>query len=263
MTSPIRVALLAGRRRSPASLLMLTALSRLRPRVEVATVLAVSEFRWRRIRDWYLRFGVQAVWKGLREFGIGSNSVDHEQAVLRQRLADWSVTEKSLPELCRQLRIPFHLVSDVNAPSALQLLDRCGCDYGVYSGAGILRQPLLDQFVRGVLNLHCGTLPAIRGMNGVEWNLFHGRTPEVTLHFIDAGIDTGPILDSRTIEPEPGDCLGRLRGKAIVAGIDLISDCLPRIDALSRRENPPAAGRQYFAMADTLKMLIEDRLKAA
>jgi methionyl-tRNA formyltransferase len=109
------------------------------------------------------------------------------------------------------------------------------------------------------LNLHCGTLPEIRGMNGVEWNLFFGKPPEVTLHFIDAGIDTGRILASRVIEVTPNDRLGRLRGKAIVAGIELLAELLPRIDQLPSRENPPREGRQYFAMAETLKALIDDR----
>jgi folate-dependent phosphoribosylglycinamide formyltransferase PurN len=261
MTS-LRVALLAGRRRSPASLLMLAALDRLRLNgVEIAAVFAVSEFRWSRLWDWYRRFGAKAVIKGLREFGFPAvGGVDEEQAVLRERLSQWSVTARSLPEFCRQRNIPFHLVPEIHGAQSLKLLSDYGCDYGVYSGAGILRQPLLDRFLRGVLNLHCGSLPAIRGMNGVEWNLFHGRTPEVTLPFIDAGIDTGRILDARHIDIAPGDRLGRLRGKTILAGIDLLKDRLLCLGDLAPRENPPQLGRQYFAMADTLKALVEDRL---
>jgi hypothetical protein len=263
VTNPIRVAVLAGRRRSPASLLMLETLSRLRPRVEVAAVLAVSEFRWRRMRDWYLRFGAQALWRGLRELGLKTASANQEETVLCEELARATVLAKSLPEICRRLDVPFHLVTDINSPPALQILKRYCCDYGIYSGAGILRTPLLDCFAQGVLNLHCGSLPAIRGMNGVEWSLFCGRPPEATLHLIDAGIDTGPILAARTIDPEPGDSLSRLRGRTIVAGIELLAECLPRIDSLPRCANPLASGRQYFAMASTLKVLVEDRLKVA
>jgi hypothetical protein len=255
--SRIRVALLAGRRRSPASLLLLSALLRL-SQIDVAAVLSVSELRWSRVRDWYLRFGLRALTKALREWGIGGE--DRELAVLRRRMSEWTIRERSLAEVCRRNRIPFHIVNDVNGRRALDLVARARCDYGVYSGAGILRQPLLDSFPRGVLNLHCGALPAIRGMNGVEWHVFHGRPPEVTLHFIDAGIDTGRIVASRIVDVSPGDDVGSLRGKTILAGIDLLAELLPRIDRLPLRENPPAAGRQYFAMAETLKIVMEDRL---
>lgn len=259
----IRVALLAGRRCSPASLLMLTALDRLRDQgIEVAAVLCVSELRWSRLWDWYLRFGLQAVMKGIREIGLGTSlsGTDDERATLCEQLQAWSVTSSSLPDLCRARGIPFYVVPDINGPKSLRLLSRCECEYGVYSGAGILRQPLLDQFSQGVLNLHCGSLPDIRGMNGVEWNLFFGRPPEVTLHYIDAGIDTGRILASRVIDVAAGDRLGRVRGRTIIAGIELLADLLPRIDQLSANVNPPEQGRQYFAMAKTLKSLIADRL---
>lgn len=255
--SPIRIALLAGRRRSPASLLLLSALLR-RPQIEIGLVLSVSELSWSRVRDWYLRFGVRALTKALREWGIGGE--DRELAVLRQRMTEWKIRDRSLAGLCRRNGIPFRIVSDINGRHALHLLARARCDYGVYSGAGILRQPLLDSFPRGVLNLHCGALPAIRGMNGVEWHVFHGRPPEVTLHFIDAGIDTGRIVTSRIVDVSPGDDLGSLRGKTILAGIDLLAELLPQIDRFPLRENTLAAGRQYFAMAETLKILLEDRL---
>lgn len=262
MTTPVRVALLAGRRRSLASLLMLATLARLRPKhVEIAAVLSVSEFRWSRLRDWYLRFGVGALTKGLREIGITAGGIDDEQVVLRDEMSRRSVDARSLPELCRLCEIPFYLVSDINGREALTRLETCRCEYGVYSGAGILRPPLLDRFPSGVLNLHCGSLPEIRGMNGVEWNLFFGRPPEATLHMIDAGIDTGPILASRIVDILPGDTLGRLRGKTIVAGIDLMAEVLPKIRSYPRRANPARDGRQYFAMAETLKGVIEDRLR--
>ena len=145
--APIQVALLAGRRRSLASLLMLSELDSLRARgVQVAAVLAVSEFRWSRLLDWYRRFGLRAIAKGLGEFGLrAAGGVDEEQAVLREQLRRRWVSARSLPELCRECEIPFHLVSDVNGSQSLNLLARYGCDYGIYSGAGILRGVLGGQ----------------------------------------------------------------------------------------------------------------------
>jgi hypothetical protein len=65
--------------------------------------------------------------------------------------------------------IPFHLV--------LTSTDRRRCI--AVSPLRLRRLPAAAscggaarQFSSGVLNLHCGSLPAVQGMNGVEWNLF-------------------------------------------------------------------------------------------
>ena len=50
----------------------------------------------------------------------------------------------------------------------------------------------------GVLNVHPGILPYYRGCSCVEWAIFNDDRIGNTIHFMDSGYDTGPIIE---IEP--------------------------------------------------------------
>lgn len=54
-----------------------------------------------------------------------------------------------------------------------------------------------------VLNLHISLLPHNRGADPNFWSWFDDTAKGVTLHLIDPGMDTGPILAQREIEFDP------------------------------------------------------------
>lgn len=59
----------------------------------------------------------------------------------------------------------------------------------------ILTPGFLARFPRGVINVHPSLLPAFPGRTAIADALAHGvRVTGVTVHRVDAGIDTGPIL---------------------------------------------------------------------
>lgn len=64
----------------------------------------------------------------------------------------------------------------------------------------ILRPPVIATARRAIVNLHIGLLPFNRGAHPNFW-AWVDRTPHgVTIHEIDAGIDTGPILAQRRVD---------------------------------------------------------------
>jgi methionyl-tRNA formyltransferase len=86
-------------------------------------------------------------------------------------------------------------------------------------GTGILREPLLSAFAGRIINIHLGLSPYYRGAGTNFWPLVN-REPEyvgATIHYIDAGIDTGPILAHARPAIEPGDGPHDLGNKTIVA----------------------------------------------
>ncbi len=83
--------------------------------------------------------------------------------------------------------------------------------------AGYMRivGPVLLQAYRWrILNIHPSLLPAFQGKNAVEEALNYGvRWTGVTVHWVDEGIDTGPIVDQKPVLVEPEDTVDTLQKK--------------------------------------------------
>lgn len=58
----------------------------------------------------------------------------------------------------------------------------------------IITQDQIDGYEQ-VLNLHFGPLPQLRGCFPTKWAIINNEPAGVTFHHIDAGIDTGPVVD--------------------------------------------------------------------
>jgi methionyl-tRNA formyltransferase len=102
----------------------------------------------------------------------------------------------------------------------------------------------------GSFNLHPGPLPQYAGLNAPSWAIYHGeRTHAVTLHWMDAGIDTGPLAFEAPLVIEDEDTGFTLSAKCVRAGVPLIRGLL----AAAATESPtvprrpqPALPRRYF-----------------
>jgi phosphoribosylglycinamide formyltransferase-1 len=70
----------------------------------------------------------------------------------------------------------------------------------------LLDEVFLDRFPQAVINVHPSLLPAFPGLRAVEQALAYGvKVFGVTVHFVDAGVDTGPVILQGAVELEdPG-----------------------------------------------------------
>ncbi|HKH18059.1 MAG TPA: phosphoribosylglycinamide formyltransferase [Solirubrobacteraceae bacterium] len=65
----------------------------------------------------------------------------------------------------------------------------------------LLGSAFLARFPRRVINVHPALLPAFPGIGAVEQALAHGvKVFGVTVHLVDEGVDTGPIIAQRALE---------------------------------------------------------------
>jgi phosphoribosylglycinamide formyltransferase 1 len=65
----------------------------------------------------------------------------------------------------------------------------------------LLGAPFLARFPQRVINVHPALLPAFPGIGAVEQAVAHGvKVFGVTIHFVDEGVDTGPIVAQRALE---------------------------------------------------------------
>lgn len=80
----------------------------------------------------------------------------------------------------------------------------------------LLGSQFLERFPGAVINVHPSLLPAFPGLEAIEQALAYGvKVFGVTVHFVDAGVDSGPVIAQRAIEfdgaREPGEVLAALR----------------------------------------------------
>lgn len=70
----------------------------------------------------------------------------------------------------------------------------------------IVTPVLLNAYAGRMLNIHPSLLPAFPGLHAIKQALDYGvRVTGVTVHLVDEGMDTGPILAQRVVEIEDGD----------------------------------------------------------
>ena len=83
----------------------------------------------------------------------------------------------------------------------IEILKDAGVDTVVLAGfMRIVKPKLLAAFPNRVLNIHPALLPAFPGVHGWTQALDYGcKVAGVTVHFVDAGTDTGPILVQKAV----------------------------------------------------------------
>lgn len=65
----------------------------------------------------------------------------------------------------------------------------------------LLGERFLERFPEAVINVHPSLLPAFPGLQAVEQALAYGvKLFGVTVHFVDSGVDTGPVIAQRAVE---------------------------------------------------------------
>jgi phosphoribosylglycinamide formyltransferase-1 len=70
----------------------------------------------------------------------------------------------------------------------------------------LLTPGFLARFPQAVLNIHPSLLPAFPGVRAIEQAIEYGvRVIGVTVHFVDEGVDSGPIVLQRAIELPEGE----------------------------------------------------------
>jgi methionyl-tRNA formyltransferase len=114
----------------------------------------------------------------------------------------------------------------------------------------IIRRPLIEVARCGVINIHTGLLPAMRGPTPNAWSIIEGcEQVGVTVHYIDAEtLDTGPVLKLRAIARDPGESVLSLDCRLVRMGAELALEAIAEIETGSARPVTQDAGAgRYFS----------------
>jgi phosphoribosylglycinamide formyltransferase-1 len=110
----------------------------------------------------------------------------------------------------------------------VQILEQHGVEYVVLAGfMRVLTEKLLDSFPMRIVNIHPSLLPAFPGINAQSQAFTYGvRVTGCTVHFVDGGTDTGPIIAQCAVPVLPDDTDEKLRKRILVQEHKLLVDVL-------------------------------------
>ena len=133
------------------------------------------------------------------------------------------------PELVKE-------VPHINHPDLVEFARALQPDFIAVFGTSLIRGDLLRQGRLGIANLHGGLSPEYRGADCTFWALYNGEPEKVgcTLHWIDAGIDTGGLIAHVSPKVLPDDDELTLFWRAVQTSAQACGELLHRLAAGER-----------------------------
>jgi methionyl-tRNA formyltransferase len=142
-------------------------------------------------------------------------------------------------------------VSSVNDDRTNDILRGLAPKVVIVSQTRILGRRLLESIPAIFINTHTGIMPKYRGHHGAYWALVNDDAANcgVSVHVVDAGIDTGPVIAQARIAPSSSDTYFTYHWLQLAAALPLLMCAVE--DAMSGRlvtSVPKAdiASRQYY-----------------
>jgi phosphoribosylglycinamide formyltransferase 1 len=160
------------------------------------------------------RLGVMGSGKGTNMVAIAQACESGAPMEIAMVLSD--VAEAGILEKARQLNVPARYIAPGKYRTRLeeeaeqqfcQALQEAEVDLVVLAGfMRILKGDFLRAFERKVINIHPSLLPSFPGLEAWKQALEYGvKVTGCTVHLVDQGIDTGPILAQETVPVLGGD----------------------------------------------------------
>jgi methionyl-tRNA formyltransferase len=112
-----------------------------------------------------------------------------------------------------------------NEPSEVTAMRALAPDVVLVFGTEILRDEVIASFRGNLINLHLGLSPYYRGSGTNFWPLVN-REPEyvgATIHYLDAGIDSGPIITRVRPDMRPTDGPHDVGNRAIISAAAVLT----------------------------------------
>ena len=117
----------------------------------------------------------------------------------------WGLAQKNKFQFRSQVRkfkLPIKYVKTHSSWETRNLLEEHNIAYALLaSSQWLIKEPLLFMECTKIINIHPAKLPEHRSLDSLPWSIVTGDKIGATAHFVDAGVDTGPILLFEEIIP--------------------------------------------------------------
>jgi phosphoribosylglycinamide formyltransferase-1 len=180
---------------------------------------------------------------------LGSGKGSNCRAVLEQisagalsaevRLVVSDVFDAGILDIAREFGVPSVYLPPGNFRTRLEpnvemelvrLLQEAGVELVVLAGfMRVLKEPMLGAYPGRIINIHPSLLPKFPGI--ASWKQALAAGEEITgcsVHYVDAGIDSGEIIAQRKVPVLPGDTPESLHARIQVAERDLYPEVIAR-----------------------------------
>jgi len=143
-----------------------------------------------------------------------------------------SAPPNSVAGVAFQMELPLFQPPNINEPKVISSLRELTPDLIVLAGYGqIVKQEFFSLAPNGCINLHGGKLPKYRGSSPMNWALINGDTEfTLTIIRVDAGVDTGNILNERTFPISVDDTIADLQRIADQAFPEMLLEVIAQIE---------------------------------
>lgn len=166
-----------------------------------------------------------------------------------ETLKDWLFPDGK--EVAYTAEAPSLTVQNINDQSSIDFLKHHDPDVIAVCGTTVIKPQVFTLSRKGTINIHCGIIPEYRSADPLFWALYNNDQEKVgvTIHYVDEGIDTGPIIYQEPVPVTRNDTLATLYAKSIRKGAELMSRA---IDDFSRDQvrtiTKDVAGKSHYHM---------------
>lgn len=128
-------------------------------------------------------------------------------------------------DVAERFGFPYHRVAH-SGEEIEAILDRLSPDIGLVAGARILGPPIVERFGVGIINLHPGRLPEIRGLDALFWSIEKDVPLAITSHLIDERVDAGSMLERRLLHAERDDTAFDLSERLFEGQLEMLGSAI-------------------------------------
>ena len=175
-----------------------------------------------------------------RLYGFGYFQWKLRKYLMKKVLAkvenDWLRSTRrchSVKAVARRYGVEVTEAVDVNSDEFLAHLRERKVEFIMsISGTQLYKKKLREQTPKGIVNCHGALLPKYRGLMPSFWTLANNeKEGGVSVHFVDAKLDNGPILVQKKYRINPWDSLEDLMSRSKDLAAEAIIECIHLIEA--------------------------------
>jgi len=190
-------------------------------------------------------------WKIFGPYPVLKHGMRLAYAKLADKVPFLNFTDRyfSMQRVCEKWGLSCEPIHSVNSKSFRNELESADVDLILsISPTQIFKKPLIETPKFGCINIHSAALPKYRGLYPTYWAMACGeKETAVSVHYIDEGLDTGPIIGQQRVEIPAGCTMDYMLRKNKEVAADLLNEAVQLIAEDKVTPRLPEGEGSYFS----------------